>query len=287
MSSDDDFEVFPARKKKRTGQKKRKAVVDSDDDFEDDVPLAALRAKAKAKAPPAAPRPKPAAVAKPKKRPAPRAESSDSEDDVPLTMLRKQGAPMKIPKVVSVKSEKKAESAPRPSKSSSSSSSSGSTQRPKKKVKTERSASKKPSKKRGKGGTILEAHTKEVKRKTTVQLLDGARQAFKWWEVQPHKKKRNDAGELYEPKWSTLEHAGVHFSDAYTAHGVQVRARLCARRTRRPFRPSAPSAAARYRIAIALRSPTVRRPLHTRSVRARPRLAPLPLLVAARPPRAE
>ena len=222
MSSDDDFEVFPRKNKKRKGQKKRKAVMDSDDDFEDDVPLAALRASAKA--PTAAPRPK-LAAAKPQKRPGPRSESSDSEDDVPLTMLRKKAAPMKIPKVISVKAEKKAVKAERPSKSSSSSSSSGSTQRPKKKVKTERSSSKKPSRKRGKGGTSLEAHTKEVKRKTTVQLLDGARQAFKWWEVQPHKKKRNDAGELYEPKWSTLEHAGVHFSDAYTAHGVQVCAR--------------------------------------------------------------
>ena len=215
MSSDSDDlfdEDLPLRRKKKVGGKKRKAMIsDDDDDFEDDVPLASLKAMAKkAKVKVAAPAPKP------KKRPAPpAADSSDSDDDVPINMLKAR--PPVVPvvhKIKKVKVERPVSSAERKPKPSSS--------KPKKKKAKSSSQPKKKKVKKSKGGVIVDARVKEVKRKTPVQLLDGARQAFKWWEVAPHKKKRDALGKLYVPKWSTLEHAGVYFSEAYAPHGVKM-----------------------------------------------------------------
>jgi DNA topoisomerase-1 len=65
------------------------------------------------------------------------------------------------------------------------------------------------------GGGAAAPKARKAKAKRPIELLDEARQSFKWWEHELKDKKG--------PKWKYLEHRGVVFPPPYVPHGVRMR----------------------------------------------------------------
>lgn len=141
---------------------------------------------------------------------------SSSDEEMSLADLAQQAKPVSSSDIV-VKSEKSAKKKKKKKKDKKE-------RKDKKKKKDKKDKKRKSSSSRSSSSS---SSSKKIKRARTsssgkpkqkakviniTQQLDRAMKAFRWWEAPELPKGQ---------KWSSLEHHGVHFPPAYTAHGIK------------------------------------------------------------------
>ena len=131
-------------------------------------------------------------------------ESDSSDDDMPLSVLKSKGSPVKKEKKADKKKkkkkkEKKEKKAKRKRETGNSSSS----------KKNGRSGKKTPAAKRRK----VDKGPKK-KTLTNVQIMDTAMKAYRWWDAPPLPDNQS---------WRKMEHYGVNFPALYVPHNVKMR----------------------------------------------------------------